>query len=74
MSKMYGKRPSEILGVTEEYDAYCLDEAVAYIILKMENGEQPKYKKSATAKKSQRASCSSFSEMYGGQTREQRRK
>lgn len=40
---MYGKPVSEILGVKAEYDAYCLDEAVAYIILKMEQGEQPKY-------------------------------
>jgi len=43
MSKMYGKRPSEIMGITAEYDAYCFDEAVAYIILKMEQGEQPRY-------------------------------
>ena len=48
---MYGKRPSEIIGVTEEYDAYCLDEAVAYIILKMEQGEQPRYKKEFTSAK-----------------------
>jgi hypothetical protein len=49
MSKMYGKRVSEILGVTEEYDAYCLDEAVAYIILKMEQGEQPRYETKFTS-------------------------
>jgi hypothetical protein len=46
---MYGKRPSEIIGVTEEYDAYCFDEAVAYIILKMENGDQPKYQTKYTS-------------------------
>jgi hypothetical protein len=79
MSKMYGKRPSEILGIIEEYDAYCLDEAVAYIILKMEQGEQPKYKQekkadgSKTGRAKRKATCSSFSEMYGGETRVQRR-
>lgn len=49
MSKLYGRLPSEILGVSEEYDAYCLDEAVAYIILKMEQGEQPRYKQAFTS-------------------------
>ena len=66
---MYGKRPSEILGVTEEYDAYCFDEAVAYIILKLEQGEQPKYKKEHT-----RATVKSMSDFHGGMTRQQRRK
>jgi hypothetical protein len=48
---MYGKRVSEILGVEQEYDAYCLDEAVAYIILRMEQGENPKYETKYTSAK-----------------------
>ena len=31
MSKHYSKRPSEILGITDTYTAYCLDEAAALL-------------------------------------------
>lgn len=29
MSKLYKCRPSQILNITEDYDAYCFDEACA---------------------------------------------
>ncbi len=43
MSKTYRERPSKILGVNDTYTAFCLDEACAYIINKLENKEQPKF-------------------------------
>ena len=43
MSKMYNVRPSELFGVNDTYTAFCLDEACAYIINKLENKEEPKF-------------------------------
>ncbi len=43
MSKLYDVRPSSLLGLTAEYDAYCFDEAVAYIISIIKDGEKPDF-------------------------------
>lgn len=48
MSKLYNKLPSELLHIKDEYTAYCFDEACAYILTKMESGEQPSFRKSYT--------------------------
>lgn len=42
---MYGCRPSELVGIEEPYEAFCLDEACAYIRIRMEEDETPKFKK-----------------------------
>ena len=39
MSRLYHSRPSKILGIDDEYTAYCLDEACALIISKIDNDE-----------------------------------
>lgn len=54
MAQMYHCKPSEILNIHEEYDAFCFNEACAYISLKIEDGETPIFKKSFR----------SFSDMY----------
>lgn len=41
MSKIYKKRPSEILNIKDEYTSYCFDEACAIILNKMNNKEKP---------------------------------
>lgn len=43
MSKLYDVRPSGLIGITEEYDAYCFDEATAYIISRIKDGEKPDF-------------------------------
>jgi hypothetical protein len=40
----YNRRPSELFFIEDEYTAYCLDEAVAYIIMKIKDGETPTFK------------------------------
>ena len=45
MSQLYHSRPSKILGIDDEYTAYCLDEACALIISKIDNDEEPKFNK-----------------------------
>lgn len=34
-------RPSELMGIDDAYTAFCFDEAVAFIISKLEQGEKP---------------------------------
>lgn len=40
---MYQERPSNILGIDDEYTSFCFDEACAYIMSKIDNGENPKF-------------------------------
>lgn len=43
MSQLYNKLPSELLNICDEYTAYCLNEACAYILTEMKNGKEPKW-------------------------------
>lgn len=54
MSQRYMIRPSQLLNVPDEYTAYCLDEACAYIMSRVDNGEELYFKKKYT----------SFTDMY----------
>lgn len=42
---MYHKTPAELLGIEDEYTAYCLNEACAYIQVCIDNGQTPKFTK-----------------------------
>lgn len=55
MSELYRCRPSELLCVHEEYAAWCLDEACMFVRTKIDDGEEPVFKKQYT----------SFSGIYG---------
>lgn len=37
-------RPSEMLDIEDKYTAYCFDEAIAFIIKKLKDGEEPKFR------------------------------
>ncbi|MGY0372473.1 hypothetical protein [Clostridium sp. JNZ J1-5] len=45
ISKQYKKRPSEIIGITNDYEAYCFDEACTYILSEMskEDAREPRF-------------------------------
>ncbi|BDR64017.1 Uncharacterised protein [Clostridium tetani] len=45
MSKQYQIRPSQIIALTNDYEAFCFDEACTYILAEMskENGTEPKF-------------------------------
>ena len=43
MSQQYRCKPSDIMHLAE-YSAYCFDEACAFIISKMNDGEVPRFK------------------------------
>ena len=40
---MYQERPSNILGIDDEYTSFCFDEACAYIMSKIDDGKKPKF-------------------------------
>ena len=44
MATNYNCRPSTLLDITDSYTAFCFDEACAYIIQKLEDGEEPIFK------------------------------
>lgn len=43
MSKLYKERPSDIIGIKDDYTRYCFDEAAAYIISRIKDGEKPNF-------------------------------
>jgi len=45
ISKQYKQRPSEIIGLINDYEAFCFDEACVYIIGEMskEDAKEPKF-------------------------------
>ena len=55
MSRLYNSRPSKILGIDDEYTAYCLDEACALIISKIDDDEKQKIDKKEKTKKNKKA-------------------
>lgn len=44
ISQRYKERPSKLLGEMDEYTAYCLDEACAYIMARLDNEEEMYFK------------------------------
>lgn len=42
---MYRCRPSELMGLEEPYEAFCFDEACAFITVQIQNGNQPHFVK-----------------------------
>lgn len=60
MSRRFSKPPSEIIGVDDPYDAFCFDEACAYIMYKLDSGEKIKYKEEGKPEKH----YSKLSDMY----------
>ncbi|WP_317720255.1 hypothetical protein [Clostridium tetani] len=42
MAEQYKQKPSEIIGLTNDYEAFCFDEACIYIMYKLQDEEAPK--------------------------------
>lgn len=63
MSKLYHKRPSEIIFLKDEYTSYCFDEACAYITSRIRDKEKPIFEKNE-GKNIEKPHYSSPSEMY----------
>lgn len=59
LSKKFNKLPSEILGIKNEYTAYCLNEASLVLINAIENNEEIYFNQKLSKKH-----YSSFSDFY----------
>lgn len=38
---MFNRMPSEILGISDSYTAFCFDEACTMLMLRIQKGEEP---------------------------------
>lgn len=45
MCNLYKRKPSSLMDIGDAYTAFCFDEACAYIMQKLEKGEEPQFKK-----------------------------
>lgn len=45
LSAAQGKDPSEIMGIEDEYTAFCFNEACTYIVTQIKNGNELHYEK-----------------------------
>lgn len=63
MSKLYGCLPSEILGIEDNYTAFCFNEACAYICSKLLQDEKPMYRTEHNTG-GEKKKYSSFSSFY----------
>ncbi len=61
MAEAYSTRPSEIMEIKDEYTAYCLDEALAYIVREIKGGKTP-----AFTRYSGESSTKQFAKEYAG--------
>ena len=63
MSKKYKARPSDIIGLYDDYQRFCFDEACIYLMTALDEGKQLKFDAEITENKSQ-THYSSVSEYY----------
>ena len=54
LANKYQCRPSTLFDIADPYTAYCFDEACAYILMQVEEGNEPRFKTKFT----------SFKDMY----------
>lgn len=40
MSKMYHLSPSRLMHIADPYTAWCLDQAIAYLLMRLQNGDK----------------------------------
>lgn len=45
MSKMYRISPSSLMHIADPYTAWCLDQAIAYLLMRLQNGDKLKQKR-----------------------------
>ena len=60
MSKLYNCLPSYIIGIEDNYTAFCFNEACAEIILRLQNEEKPIYRE----QEEEQEEYSNFTDFY----------
>lgn len=64
MSKQYRCLPSEILGIKDDYTAFCFNEACSYIIIMLQEGHKPHYTEVRNKWKEEQKTYSNFKDFY----------
>lgn len=64
MSKQYSCLPSDILGIEDNYTAFCFNEACCEIIERLKNGEKPNYIEYRKEQKAEAKHYNNFGEFY----------
>lgn len=67
MSKRYNQLPSEIMHITDDYIAFCFDEACSEILARMDSGEVPMWNEDIEEegeRENVEVHYSSFKDMY----------
>lgn len=57
-------RPSELVGIDDTYLAFCFDEACAYILKRIQDGEEPIIKENQKGDKKVKNHISKPSDIY----------
>lgn len=61
---MYNTTPSKILRINDEYLGFCFDEACAFIVMKMQNKEKPKFDDDKKETHHVKKKYKSFTDLY----------
>lgn len=68
MAERYKCLPSEILGIKDDYTAYCFNEACCQLMIRLDNEEKPEYIEEREQKekkeKAEPKAYSSFADYY----------
>jgi hypothetical protein len=67
MSKLYNCLPSQLLGIEDDYTAFCFNEACSEIQIRLQNEEKPNYIENRKADEpKQYNNFKDFYKQYGG--------
>lgn len=64
MSQLYNTLPSTLLGIRDDYTAFCFNEACAYIMCEIREDKVPNFKKFETREKTKGRTYRSFKDFY----------
>lgn len=66
MSKLYNCLPSDIMGIDDNYTAFCFNEACAEIMLRLQNEEKPIYREQREEEQEGYSNFTEFYKKFGG--------
>lgn len=66
MSKLYNCLPSDIIGIEDNYTAFCFNEACAEIMLRLQNEEKPIYREQREERQEEYSNFTEFYKKFGG--------
>lgn len=65
IARQYNCLPSSVVGIEDNYTAFCFNEACSYIRQRMDNGDEPIYQIDEEQNKMNYSCASEFFKQYG---------